>query len=78
MSSRVCPSVSKALSSSNEPGTNLTLPERRFQTSSLQAVRAYCFADFFARSSKSPSPQSRRAKPSSTKSVGSRPRLAKS
>src|SRR5437764_13506985 len=29
-------------------------------------------------SSKSPSPQSRRAKPSSTKSVGSRPRLARS
>jgi hypothetical protein len=70
--------VSNAVSSSKEPGTNFTRPESRFHTSSLQLVRAWSLADFLARSSKSPSPQSLRAKPSRTKSVGSRPRLARS
>src|SRR2546423_9174329 len=77
-SSRVWARVSNAPSSSNEPGTNLMLPEARAQTSSFHGVRACCWAASRASASKSPSPQSRRANPSTTKLDGSIPRLARS
>src|SRR2546421_3408448 len=77
-SSRVCASVSKAASSSNEPGTNLMLPAARAQTSSFHGVRAWSCAASLASASKSPSPQSRRANPRTTKLGGSMPRLARS
>src|SRR5947208_6605916 len=77
-SSRVWASWSKAASSSKEPGTNLMLPAVRAQTSSLQGVREYSWAACLASASKSPSPQSRRANPSTTKLGGSMPRLARS
>src|SRR5262249_14187159 len=76
--SRVAARLSNALSSSNPPGTNFTLPINRRHTSSRHGVRACCWAARRATSSKSLSPHSRRAKPSSTKSVGSSPRLARS
>ena len=77
-SSRVDARVSNAESSSNEPGTNLMLPDSRVHTSSRHGVRACSWAAFLAIDSKSPSPQSRRAKPSMTKPGGSSPRLARS
>src|SRR6266568_4845840 len=77
-SSRVWARRSKAASSSNEPGTNLMLPAARAQTSSFHGVRECSCAASLASASKSPSPQSRRANPSTTKLGGSIPRLARS
>jgi hypothetical protein len=71
-------SRSKAASSSKEPGTNWMLPDRRAHTSSRQGVRACCWAASLASASKSPCDQSRRAKPTTTKLGGRRPRLARS
>src|SRR3954449_3060418 len=77
-SARLAASSSKALSSSKEPWTNRTLLASRSQTSSHHAVRACSRAAERASSENSTSPQSRRAKPSSAKLVGSSPRLARS
>src|SRR4051794_28540717 len=77
-SSRVLARWSNAASSSNEPGTNWNWLASRCQTSSRHGVRAPFCAASYASDSKSPSPQSRRAKPSTTKPGGSRPRLARS
>src|SRR3954465_6798281 len=74
----VSASSSKALSSSKLPCTNRTLLASWSQTSSRHGVRAALRAASRARSAKSVSPQSRRAKPSSAKLVGSSPRLARS
>src|SRR3954453_17037407 len=77
-SARLAASSSKALSSSKEPCTKRTLLASRSQTSSRQGVRACSRAAERASSENSTSPQSRRAKPSSAKLVGSSPRLARS
>ena len=77
-SSSVAASWSNAASSSKDPGTNFMLPASRAQTSSRHGVRACACAASRAIDSKSPSPQSRRANPSTTKPGGSRPRLARS
>src|SRR4051794_28985083 len=77
-SSSVSASSSKALSSSKDPWTNRTLLASWSHTSSRHGVRAALRAASRASSANSPSPQSRRANPSSAKFVGSRPRLARS
>src|SRR4051812_40194695 len=77
--SRADASSSNALSSSKEPSTNFVFPARRRQTSSFQLVRAPSRAALRVSDSKLPPPgQSAREKPRTTKSVGSRPRLARS
>ncbi len=57
---------------------NRTEFDSRSQTSSRHGVRACSRAAVRDSSAKSTSSQSRRAKPSSAKLVGSRPRLARS
>ncbi len=70
--------VSNASSSSNDPGTKRMLSDSRCHTSSRNPVRAPCSAADLASAAKSPSPQSRRAKPTIANPGGSRPRLARS
>ena len=77
-SSSAVVSWSKALSSSNAPGTKCIVAASRSQTSSRHGVRACSWAAARASSANSSSPQSRRANPSRAKLVGSRPRLARS